>query len=312
MPTSSLIIGADGGGSKTLGILADVSGTEVARCHAGASNPNVVGVEGAADNLAELVLAGCKEAGRPPGEVVAAVFGLAGAGNATVRGRLLGALKEALRKRGLAMPHTQIESDARIALEGAFGGGPGIIVVAGTGSSVLGKSPEGVITLVGGWGRVLGDEGGGYNIGLEALKAITAMLDGRAPTGTMRALLETRFGLGSRERVVNAVYQEAFPISSLAPVILAAAEEGDPVAVDIFHRGATLLADQLAVLVRQYRGASRIGVVFVGGLIDHDNFYTRTLRDAVRAISSAVDVVAPLHAPAMGAVLLAQQSLLKR
>jgi len=312
MSSSSLVIGADGGGSKTLGILADVSGTEVARCHVGASNPNVVGVQAAADNLTELIFSCCKEAGRSPGELLAAVFGLAGAGNATVKGRLLGALKEALQKRGLTMPRVQIESDARIALEGAFGGGPGIIVIAGTGSSVLGKSPEGVITLVGGWGRVLGDEGGGYYVGLEALKALTAMLDGRVPNCPMRALLESRFGLGSRERVVNAVYQEAFAISSLAPVILAAAEQGDSVAMDIFRRGAALLAHQLAVLVGQYRGLSRIAVVFVGGLIDHDNFYTRTLYDAARAISSAVDVIAPLHAPVMGAVLLARQSLQKR
>jgi N-acetylglucosamine kinase-like BadF-type ATPase len=312
MSESSLILGADGGGSKTLGILADVDGTEVARCYVGASNPNVVGVKEAADNLAELLLACCNEAGRSPEELSAAVFGLAGAGNATIKARLLGALETVLQKRGLKMPRTQIESDARIALEGAFGGGPGIIVIAGTGSSVLGKSSEGVITLVGGWGRLLGDEGSGYFVGREALKALATMLDGRAKTSPLRSLLENRFGLGSREGVVNAVYQEALAIPSLAPAVLEVAEQGDLVAADIFRRGAALLAEQLAVLVRLYQDLPRIGVVFVGGLIDHDNFYTRTLRDAAWALSSAVDVAPPLHSPAMGAVLLAQQSLQKR
>ena len=207
MPHPSLLLGADGGGTKTLGILADAHGAELSRVQVSASNPNVVGVDGAAGTLADLILACCKQAGCSPADVATAVFGLAGAGNASVQQRLTEALRDLLQKQGIRMPAVRFETDARIALEGAFGGGPGVIVIAGTGSSVLGKSPDGSVRLVGGWGRVLGDEGSGHFVGLEALKVLVRMLDGRMSPGRLASILESRFGLGSRERVVNAVDQ---------------------------------------------------------------------------------------------------------
>lgn len=305
----SLLFGADGGGTKTHGVLARTDGREVARSQVGATNPNVVGVDTAATHLADLLISCCDLAGRAPVDVGAAVFGLAGAGTAIIQKRLTIALEKVLQDRDIQMPKVRFETDARIALEGAFRGGPGIIVISGTGSSVLGKSPDGTITLVGGWGRTIGDEGSGYYVGLEAVRAVARAIDGRDTTGSLHSILAEEFGLTSRERLVNSVYQEGFVLPSVAPAVMRAAEQGDPMALAIFERGAALLAEQVRVLVRSYAALPEVGVVFVGGLVDHDCVYARILREAILPLSSAVRVHSPLESPAHGAVLLARQVL---
>ena len=305
MGEHSLLLGADGGGTKTVGILASGDGRLLAQCQVGASNPNVVGVETAAGHLAELLSSCCERSGRSPADVGAAVFGLAGAGNNAVQERLSVALTKALQDRRLPVPKFRFETDARIALEGAFRGGPGIIVIAGTGSSVLGKLPDGAVRLVGGWGRTIGDEGSGYYVGLEAVRAVARSLDGRDAPGSLQKIL-AESGLASRERLVNAVYQEGYSLPSLAPAVMSAAADGDGEALGIFRRGAALLAEQVAVLLPAWAALPRIGVVFVGGLIDHDSVYARILREAIIAQSPAVQVHAPQEGPASGAVLLAR------
>jgi N-acetylglucosamine kinase-like BadF-type ATPase len=309
MGERNLLLGVDGGGTKTVGILASADGRELVRNTVGATNPNVVGVESAARNLADLLVSCCRSSDQEPGEVGAAVFGLAGAGNAAIQRQLTATLAKVLDERHVPAPKFRFENDARIALEGAFRGGPGIIVIAGTGSSVLGKLPDGAISLVGGWGRAIGDEGSGYSVGLEAVRAVARAIDGRDQGGTLQAILKEEFGLTSRERLVNSVYQEGFALPSVAPVVMQAAEKGDPVALGIFRRGADYLAEQVGVLIRAFSGIQEIRIVFVGGLIDHECVYARVLREAVLALSSAVRVCPPQESPAFGAVLLARQLL---
>jgi glucosamine kinase len=182
-----VVLGADGGGTKTLGILADAGGNELARFQVGPGNPNVVGIDGAAANLLDLVTGCCERAKLLPRDVGAVVFGLAGAGNAAVRARLTDALRSGATQRGWEHPKFTIETDARVALEGAFGGGPGVVIIAGTGSILIGKLSDGTVTSVGGWGRMLGDEGSGFHIGSEAIRAVTRDIDGRGAAETATA-----------------------------------------------------------------------------------------------------------------------------
>jgi N-acetylglucosamine kinase-like BadF-type ATPase len=245
----------------------------------------------------------------PTEAVGSAVFGIAGAGAAAVQEQMRGVLGTEAKKRGLTLPPLRFETDARIALEGAFAGGPGIIVIAGTGSAVLGKSSEGEIRLVGGWGRTLGDEGSGYFTGLEALRALARMMDGREESTLLRRKLETEFGLDSRQKLVQAVYQEGFAIPSLAPAVVAAAEEGDSAAASILRKGLGLLGEQAGVLARSYRSLPEVGVVFVGGLIDHEGLPARMLSESLRLSAPSACVRLPLEPPALGALRLARHIL---
>jgi glucosamine kinase len=303
--TQTLVLGVDGGGTKSLGLIADGAGTVLARERGEGSNQNVIGTENAAQNLANLVAALAKTAGRSIADIGSAVFGLAGAGSPKDRQVLVASVQARLKSMGLPPVPVSIETDGRIALEGAFNGGAGVVVVAGTGSVVMGKSPEGTTISIGGWGRVLGDEGSGYFIGLEALKAVTREIDGRGEAGRLRVAIASRFGLEKRERIIAAVYREKFDIPSIAPAVLEAAEAGDRTAVDILERASRGFAPQIAAAVDRLGLKAGAGIVMLGGLIDHDTVYSRSLAGEIRKLSPAVEFRAPLNGPAHGALLLA-------
>lgn len=312
MAESRLVFGADGGGTKTLGILADQSGTELARMQGGAGNPNVAGVDAAARTLLDLISGCCEAARRSPNDIAAAVFGLAGAGNVAMRHDLDEALRALRTPRGWAAIPMTIETDARIALEGAFGGGPGAVIIAGTGSNIIGKLPDGTIGSVGGWGRILGDEGGGYFLGLETARAVVRDIDGWGSAPRLRMLLADRFGWTSRDRIITAVYKEKFDLASIAPLVLDAATEHDTVARTILRQSARSLAESLASLVRRMPGISPVGVVFIGGLIDHDTLYADILRDTISELVPGAEVRPALYSPARGAVIMAQHLLQRK
>ena len=309
MAQQTLVLGADGGGSKTLGLLADSRGTVLARGRGDGSNQNVIGIDNAARNLAELIATLARTAHRPVAEIGSVVLGLAGAGAGRDRQVLIDAIQARLRAMGLPSLPISIKSDGRIALEGAFDGGAGIVVVAGTGSVVMGKSPDGETLSIGVWGRVIGDEGSGYFIGLEALKAVSREIDGMGEAGRLRVSISSRFGLETRERIIAAIYREKFDIPSIAPAVLDAAEAGDQVALGILTHAAREFSPQVVTAVNRLGLEGGTGIVMIGGLIDHDTIYARTLAAEIRKSSPAVDFRAPLNGPAHGALLLAMASL---
>lgn len=309
MPDTRLVFGADGGGTKTLGILADRAGTELARMQLGPGNPNVAGVDGAARTLLDLIAGCCDAARKSPQDIGAAVFGLAGVGSIPVRNKLYEAVRSMIAAKSWSPVNVTIDTDARIALEGAFGGGPGVVIIAGTGSNLIGKMPDGTVGSVGGWGRVLGDEGGGYYLGLETARAVARDVDGRSHASRLRALLADRFGWETRDRIIAAVYQEKFDLASIAPLVMETAEEGDAIAIDLLQQSAAHLVDSLAALVRRMPGVSPVGVVFIGGLIDHDTVYAEILRRMIVERVPGAEVQPALYPPVRGAVLMAQHLL---
>ena len=303
------MLGADGGGTKTTGLLAESTGTLLARGRGEGSNQNVIGIGDAARNLAGLIATLARTAGRPVAEIGSAVLGLAGAGGESDRQVLIEAIQACLGDMGHPSIPISIRSDARIALEGAFDGGPGVVAVAGTGSVVMGKSPDGGTLSIGGWGRVIGDEGSGYFIGLEALKAVSREIDGRGDAGRLRVSISSRFGLETRERIIAAIYREKFDIPSVAPTVLDAAEAGDQVALGILALAAREFSTQVVTAVDRLGLQGGTGIVMIGGLIDHDTVYARMLAAEIRKSSPAADFRAPLNAPVQGALLLAMAGL---
>ena len=303
---SSLIFGADGGGTKTLGVLADRAGAHLARCEAGPSNPTTVGVGQSAATLRELIGLCCSQAGRRPEEVSIAVFGLAGVAAPLIRDDLHAALGRLLAGDGMA-PAIHLEPDSRIALEGAFDGGHGAIVIAGTGSNVLGKDREGKLHSAGGWGRLLGDEGSGFDIGTRALKASVLEIDGRSgPTAIGRALLQ-RFGWSTRDQIIAAVYREQFPIATVAPVILELADAGDPAAVELLRSVAEPLADQARVVLRRLGADPRAALI--GGLVSRRTSYSEILSNAMKSRVPDLSIISAMHPPVEGALMLALSRL---
>ncbi|MER3524497.1 MAG: hypothetical protein C4326_10640 [Ignavibacteria bacterium] len=298
-----LVFGVDGGGTKTTGLLADERGTVLSERTGGATNVHVVGVEAAASRLALVLTQCCAAAGCTLGDVRALVLGLAGAGREEVRWHLSEQLTTLL---GSPLP-LMIETDARVALEGAFGGKHGIVIIAGTGSVVIGKSPNGAVALLGGWGRALGDGGSGYFLGIEALKVLAALLDGRvAPSPLTRLTMEV-LQRETRESLLDLLYRERYDPAQLAPVVLRAMHEGDDRAAEILRRGAVALADQARALAERLQFESDIPTVLHGGVMQTE--YARMVSEELRKFLPAARVQAPEHSPAYGAVLLALRYL---
>lgn len=302
----SLIFGADGGGTKTVGVLADRAGVPCARCDAGPSNPAAVGAEESANTLYDLITRCCAQAGRRPEEIAVAVLGLAGVAARTIRDDLHAALAVRIATHHPA-PRLFFEPDSRIALEGAFGGGHGAIVIAGTGSNVLGKDRDGRLHGAGGWGRVLGDEGGGYDIGLRALKSLVREIDGLSEPTAIGRVLRDRFGWSTRDQIIAAIYREQFPVATVAPVILESADAGEPAALEILRSAAAPLADQARAVLGRLGAEPR--AAFIGGLVSSHTVYSDILAGAIKVLVPGLSIIPAMHPPVEGALMLARSRM---
>ncbi len=302
MNSPKYVLGVDGGGTKTVGVLADRRGTEVARRVSGASNPNVVGLDVSGAVLVEIVTGCCADAGCTTTDIGGAVFGLAGAGSAANRQHLL----DALHRNFTAAFPAHIDTDARIALEGAFTGAPGIAVIAGTGSVIVGKSPREEYFLIGGWGRTLGDDGSGYFVGIEAARAFARILDGLLESPLMTKAFSEKLGWTSRAHLIAAVYTERLEPSTLAPLVLDLAVQNDQAARDILRRGALALSEQI-LFARTRFTTPTVRVATIGGLIDKPTIYREILTEVLDRAGAGIEVCMPDRPAAEGAVLMARK-----
>ncbi len=297
-----IFLGIDGGGTKTTCLAVDRGGVEVAREIGGPTNPNVVTLPVAAATLVELVRRACSGSGSVPDDVRGAVFGLAGVRSGNTAELLARSLRIEF---GQGFP-VEIETDARVALEGALRGGAGMIVIAGTGSTVMAKTPKGEIIHLGGWGRIVGDEGSGYFLGVEAVKAFTKLLDGRVESPLMNRLFSERLGWTSRDHLITAVYVEKIELSTLAPIVFELASLGDTLAQDILQRGTRALAEEV-LSARARITMPRVRLATLGGLIDKPTVYREILAETLRKADPTIEVCMPERTAAEGAAQMARE-----
>jgi N-acetylglucosamine kinase-like BadF-type ATPase len=295
------VLGIDAGGTKTICLLADEQGQVVSQSRGGGAN-----LQSSGELEVEKVLHAVMEEAIGDRDIqpAAICLGIAGvdreADAAAVRG--------IMRRIGLKA-RTLVVNDALIALVAGAGEEPGVVIVAGTGSIAYGRDASGRAARAGGWGYVLGDEGGGFWIGRAALNAVVRQFDGRGPATMMTAKVVDAMRLGSPTDLVHAVYGgglHRYAISGIVPVVQEAADEGDAVATDIISRAAVELAAAAAsVVTRLEMRGERFPMLLSGGVF-------RGVPSIVPQIEARLAEVAPrsearpLRAePAAGAVTLA-------
>jgi len=232
----------------------------------------------------------------PEAELGGVVAGIAGAAD------LADTLTALLQER-LGTPHARIVHDGELALEAAFGEGPGLVVVAGTGSVVLARTPDGRVHRRGGWGYRLGDEGSGYALGRAALRAVGAALDG-GPDTMLRTHLADQFGITTRKDLLQRVYDADWPLSEAAPLVLQAAPS-DAVAAAILDDQTAALASLVQHLRAAYPALPPTAVLF-GGL-SQAAIYVDTLRQALKALHEAWTLQAASLRPVAGALQWAKR-----
>jgi N-acetylglucosamine kinase-like BadF-type ATPase len=305
------IIGIDGGGTKTSAALCAMDQTILAEAQGESSNIQFVGVERAAEIILALVQQCCHSVGCTISEIGAIVAGVAGVGRPVDRQQLFDGITALAYKNQLQLPPFGIESDARIALEGAFNGKPGMIVIAGTGSIVLGKNVNGKLYRAGGWGRAIGDEGSGYAIGREAFRIIAKVIDGSNIKTRLTKLFADQLHFDSQESIIHAVYRNNFDIASAVPVVLEAAAKNDPAAKKILTNAALELIETIAVvaetLAKGKKKSVRYPISFAGSLLTNDNFYSRKTRSAIKQTLPQFSLHVAEASPVLGAVLMAKE-----
>src|SRR5215211_5738147 len=242
-----IVIGIDGGGSKTHAIVADEMGRTITEAVGPGSAVRPGQAEASANVIAETMrdaLASCEMSHVTPR---ALCVGVAGAGRETERNDLW----QALVSRDLASEFV-IHSDFSIALDDAFGDGPGVLLISGTGSVAFGRGPTGATARCGGWGPVCGDEGGGAWIGRRALSVVTAAADGREPETALTGAVLTAAELEQADELI-AWAADASParLAALAPVVIAVAEAGDLRANALLSMAAEELVLHVRTLARR-------------------------------------------------------------
>lgn len=298
----SCIIGIDGGGTRTTLALADASGTEILRRTGPAGLVDPRRPAATADMLTEMVREAYASAG-VEGPAAALCAGLAGVGNRAERE----VVETVLVRAGIAERVT-ICADGETALAGAFGGGPGILVISGTGSVAHGRAEDGRVERCGGWGMVVGDEGSGYALGRAALRAALQAVDARGPeTELLPTLLEV-LGLSTAEAVPPwAGRAEKSEIASLAVYALRLAESGDRVALALVANAAAGLAAHVAALAgRLGPWTAGIPVVLHGGVASDPAFERHILAELDR-LGLPIDVRPAASDAVAGAIQLARQ-----
>ncbi len=240
---STFVVGADGGGTGSRALVMDLQGAILGRAHGPPALIDPSNPEAAAEAIARTVRAALTEAElHPPARAL--WTGLAGAGRAGTRE----AVEIALRSRGLAS-ETRVGMDVEGAHFDAFGDEAGVLLAVGTGSVVWARDPGGREMKVGGWGSRLGEEGSGYWLGMEGLRALARAHDGRdPPTALTQALLVALRLSGFWDLIPWVAQASKAEVAALAPLVLAAAAAGDPAACRILGEGLEALGGHLDVV----------------------------------------------------------------
>jgi N-acetylglucosamine kinase-like BadF-type ATPase len=302
------LIGIDGGGTKTDCAIADLSGKIIYQTVGKPSNFLIIGVEETVANLFAAIEECLFELKGDFSDVKQIVVGVAGAGRKDDAELLEMSFKDYADNEGIHFRGVKVVSDAQVALEGAFPDSAGCILIAGTGSILFGKDKEGNIHRVGGFGRLIGDEGSGYCIGRKALNAVSKEIDGRGEKTIITELVNNKIDFGVSDKLVNKVYKEKLDIASIAKIVIEAAEKGDKTANKILSDEADELVLHLKSILNKIP-AKKLNVSFSGSLIDDKNFYSDLLKKRIKENLPQIKITKPALFPVSGAILIAKRIL---
>lgn len=297
---SAIVVGLDGGGSKTRVMVADEQGQEIVSVEGGPSAVRPGEAERSAETIAALVADALAAADMTHVTPKVLCAGVAGVGREPERQ----ALWQLLNARELA-EEVVVHADATVALDDAFGDGPGVLLIAGTGSVAFGRSPAGTFARCGGWGATIGDEGSGAWIGRRALSVVAAASDGREPdTALVGAVLTAAEVDDVSELVAWAARSTPTTLATLAPVVLSVAGTGDLRANAIVSIAVEELALHVRTLARKLFVDERatLPVALAGGLLSRGSLLRKRLEHRLKSSVPGAQVRAEDVVPARGAV----------
>jgi N-acetylmuramic acid 6-phosphate etherase len=310
VPSANLVLGVDGGGTKTIAWVASNDGDElriVGRGQAGSSNPQAAGWATALDNVQCAIDRALLAADAGRTRVRNACLALAGAGRDSDRQRV----EDWARRSGFA-EQVQVTHDALPVLAAGTPNGVGVALISGTGSLAFGRNAAGQTARAGGWGYLIGDEGSGYAVARQTLQAAARAWDGRGPQTALGERLLAELGLTQPSELVHAVYgrqQDRHWLAGLARVAIEAADAGDPIACRIIDEAAADLAAMCAAVAKQLgfsSGPTPLYLALAGGLLVNAAAARDRLMQKIRERDFQRIEIQLVPEPVAGAVRLAR------
>ena len=292
-------VGVDGGGTKTALVACTADEQEIASAVCGPLNYNFIGIDAALKNLGE----GIAMLGLPRGSIAAV-----GIGDPSIddEAESSAAKDFAARATKLLGAPVYIRSDAYITLFALTGGKKaGVLIISGTGSMTIGENDAGEVSVVGGWGRLTGDEGSGYYIGREGICAALRAADGVAPKTALTDAAISHFGVSAPRDLISVFYGKEEPdVAGFSRCVAKCAEDGDKIAQNILLDAAAHLSRYAAVLLEKCN-ADLLGVW--GSVLCKNATVRNAFEISVREKFPNVEICEPPISAELAAALYAAQ-----
>jgi len=219
-------------------------------------------------------------------------------------------LKTLARAEGVILNDLIVTSDAELAIQGAFDGSPGIVVIVGTGSIAIGKTSNGNFVRCGGWGIELDDEGSGAWIGREGITAIFRAIDGRGKktvlTEKLAEMIPT-INLKEPRSIVKSYAERSFEYQFLTPLVMKAAENGDEVCLDIIKRSALHIMELLEAIGKNYK-TKTVDVALMGGVVENSTLLSKILEKEIKK-NKKFKRIKPKNTATEGAIAIGEKLL---
>ena len=281
-----LYLAIDAGGTKTNCLLADDTHI-LARASTGTIKLQRVSEEEATTRLQTMLKEVAATAGVSLDRVTRTCIGLAGISIPAVQTWAHQVIP------AMVSGELLLAGDEEIALDAAFPGAPGILVIAGTGSNVIGRAADDAIYQVGGWGPALGDEGSGFWIGHEALRTCFWAKDRNIPTAMLDEIAEL-WGTKSIGEIVEKANARPGPdLPALAPIVARCADAGDELANAVLERAGIELAEQVALVALKMKESGplrKIEAAYTGSVLEHIPQVRSATIKALKSSSPNVEV----------------------
>jgi N-acetylglucosamine kinase-like BadF-type ATPase len=320
-------IGIDGGGTKTTCAVGAESSL-LATNTTGPSNITRVSEARAREALHTAIREACAQAKIDPSQVKRACIGVAGAGSKEIVGRIHQIVAE------LVSGQIKVVGDMQIALEAAFGAGPGVIVIAGTGSIAYGRNAQGRTARAGGWGFAISDEGSAHWIGRTVVSQVVRAIDEsmsnermadegisdeqRHPQTAAEALplfqkIKEAWKFQSLDELVRIANSNP-DFAGLFPGIVSAADAGDELAQQVHTQAGQELARLAGIVIgrlfsRENRALAAAPLAMIGGVFRHSSRVRQVFCEEIRKIDANVAVNPQIIDPVMGALEMARKGI---
>jgi glucosamine kinase len=299
-------LGIDGGGTKTTCVVGDHAHT-LATASTGPSNIVRVGEARARESLQQAVRQACAAAGIAPEDIARTCVGGSGAAHP----ELAAVVREIVAE--IISTPIDVVGDMQIALEAAFDSGPGVIVIAGTGSIAYGRDRHSKTLRAGGWGFAIGDEGSAHWIGRAAVSALLRASDRESAeavaSSSLAGDLFKTWGVASLSDLARAA--NSVPPPDFAALFPAVAASADELARQVLRSGGRELAEVAAVVIRRLFAKDDtipVPVAMAGGVFRHAAIVREVFYNELRKLEPRAHVHANVIEPVEGALRMARRA----